>query len=156
MASGVARRSGGSPRNRELMALIPVAVLLTIGFAAVFAQDDRQLSNLSLSYGLYFLVVCLATHIYIRIRLPDADPYLFPLLALLTAFGLVMIYRLDAELAKELARDQANWFVIGLILFAVVVQFLRDYTVLERYRYAYEAEAMPVHTLLIAPRERAP
>ena len=149
MASGVARRSGGSPRNRELMALIPVAVLLTIGFAAVFAQDDRQLSNLSLSYGLYFLAVCLATHIYIRIRLPDADPYLFPLLALLTAFGLVMIYRLDAELAKELARDQANWFVIGLILFAVVVQFLRDYTVLERYRYTIAAVGI---ALLLAPR----
>ena len=149
MASGVARRSGGSPRNRELMALIPVAVLLTIGFAAVFAQDDRQLSNLSLSYGLYFLAVCLATHIYIRIRLPDADPYLFPLLALLTAFGLVMIYRLDAELAKELARDQANWFVIGLILFAVVVQFLPNHTGLERYRYTIAAVEI-AH--LLAPR----
>ena len=76
-------------RNRELLALVPVALLLTLGFAAVFAQNDSQLTNLSLSYGLYFLAICLATHIYIRIRLPDADPYLFPLMALLTAVGLV-------------------------------------------------------------------
>lgn len=144
-----ARAAGGSARNRELLALVPVAALLTIGFAAVFSQNDSQLSNLSLSYGLYFLAVCLATHIYIRIRLPDADPYLFPLMALLTAIGLVMIYRLDAELARDLARDQANWFVLGLILFAVVVHFLRDYTVLERYRYTI---ALAGIGLLLAPR----
>ena len=140
---------GLSARNRELLALIPVALLLTIGFAAVFAQNDSELGNLSLSYGLYFLAICLATHIYIRIRLPQADPYLFPLMALLTAFGLVMLYRLDAELARELARDQANWFVLGLILFAVVIHFLRDYSVLERYRYTI---ALTGIALLLAPR----
>ena len=144
-----ARAAGGSPRNRELLALIPVALLLTIGFAAVFAQNDNELGNLSLSYGLYFLAICLATHIYIRIRLPDADPFLFPLMALLTAIGLVMIYRLDAELARDLARDQANWFVLGLILFAVVIHFLRDYSVLERYRYTI---ALTGIALLLAPR----
>jgi len=144
-----ARVSRYSARNRELLALVPVALLLTIGFAAVFGQNDDRLSNLSLSYGLYFLAICLATHIYIRIRLPDADPYLFPLMALLTAFGFVMIYRLDAEFGNELARDQANWFVLGLILFAVVVHFLRDYSVLERYRYTIAAVGIG---LLLAPR----
>lgn len=136
-------------RNRELLALVPVALLLTVGFAAVFAQNDSQLTNLSLSYGLYFLAVCLATHIYIRIRLPDADPYLFPLMALLTAIGLVMLYRLDAETGNELARDQANWFVIGLILFAIVVHFFKDYSVLERYRYTI---ALVGIGLLLMPR----
>ena len=138
-----------SARNRELLALVPVALLLTIGFAAVFGQNDNELSNLSLSYGLYFLAICLATHIFIRVRLPDADPFLFPLMALLTAIGFVMIYRLDAEFSRELARDQANWFVLGLILFAVVVQVLRDYSVLERYRYTIAAIGIG---LLLAPR----
>ncbi len=136
-------------RNRELLALVPVALLLTLGFAAVFAQNDNQLTNLSLSYGLYFLAICLATHIYIRIRLPDADPYLFPMIALLTAIGLVMLYRLDSETGNELARDQANWFVFGLILFAVVIHFLRDYSVLERYRYTIALVGIAV---LMAPR----
>ena len=55
--------------------------------------------------------LCVATHIVIRIRLPDADPFLFPLVALLAAFGVVMLFRLD----EGLARDQANWFVLGLV-----------------------------------------
>jgi len=132
-------------RNRELLALIPVALLLTAGFAAVFAQDHSKLGNLSLTYGAYFFAVCLATHIYLRIRLPHADPYLFPLMALLTAFGLVMIYRID----ESLARDQANWFVFGLVLFALTIQFLRDYEVLERYRYIIATAGI---LLLLAPR----
>ena len=134
-----------SARNRELGALVPVALLLTAGFAAVFAQEEARLDNLSLIYGAYFLALCLATHIYLRIRLPDADPYLFPLVALLTAIGLVMIYRIDADLA----RDQANWFVFGLVLFALTIQFLRDYDVLERYRYTIAGIGL---LLLLAPR----
>ncbi len=133
-----------SARNRELGALVPVALLLTAGFAAVFAQE-KALDNLSLVYGAYFLALCLATHIYLRVRLPNADPYLFPLVALLTAIGLVMIYRIDADLA----RDQANWFVFGLVLFAVTIHFLRDYDVLERYRYTIAVIGL---LLLLAPR----
>jgi cell division protein FtsW (lipid II flippase) len=134
-----------SARNRELLALVPVALLLTAGFAAVFAQEEEQLGNLSLIYGAYFLAICLATHIYLRIRLPNADPYLFPLVATLTAFGLVMIYRID----DGLARDQANWFVLGLVLFALTIHFLRDYEVLERYRYTIAVVGL---LLLLAPR----
>jgi cell division protein FtsW (lipid II flippase) len=122
-----------------------VALLLTAGFAAVFAQESSKLGNLSVTYGAYFLAICVATHIYLRVRLPNADPYLFPLMAVLTAFGLVMLYRID----ERLARDQANWFVFGLILFALTIQFLRDYDVLERYRYIIATVGI---LLLLAPR----
>ncbi len=127
------------------MALVPVALLVTAGFAAVFAQESSQLGNASLVYGAYFFAVCLATHVYLRIRLPYADPYLFPLVALLMAFGLVMVYRIDSSLA----RDQANWFVLALVLFALTIHFLRDYDVLERYRYTIAAAGI---LLLLAPR----
>ncbi|HEX8752688.1 MAG TPA: FtsW/RodA/SpoVE family cell cycle protein [Solirubrobacterales bacterium] len=134
-----------SARNRELIALVPVALLLTAGFAAVFSQEKSQLGNLSVLYGAYFFGACVLTHIFLRFRLPNADPYLFPLMALLTAFGLVMVYRID----ESLARDQANWFVLGLVLFAVTITFLRDYDVLERYRYTIAVVGL---LLLLAPR----
>ena len=134
-----------SARNRELIALIPVALLVTAGFTAVFIVESNQLGNLSLLYGGYFLALCVVAHIVIRIRLPDADPYLFPLVALLAAFGLVMIYRID----DGLARDQANWFVLGLVLFAATIVFLRDYEALERYRYVIATIGLG---LLLLPR----
>ena len=84
-----------SARNRELLALIPASLLLTAGFAALFVQHSQELSNVSLTYGAAFLALCLAGHLVIRFTLPDADPYMFPLVAVLACFGLVIIYRID-------------------------------------------------------------
>ncbi len=131
-------------RNRELLALIPVAVLVTAGFAAVFIAKDNEVSDVSLTYGAYFLALCLAGHLFIRVRLPYADPYLFPLCALLVAVGLVVIYRID----DELAFDQASVFVLGLALFCLTIVVLRDYHVLERYRYLIATAGI---LLLLAP-----
>lgn len=118
-------------RNRELFLLIPASLLVTAGFAGVFIQRSNVLSNVSLTYGAIFLGLCLAGHIFLRATVPDADPFLFPLLAVLASFGIVMIYRID----PTLARQQAQWFVLGLVLMAVTIVALRDYRKLERYRY---------------------
>jgi cell division protein FtsW (lipid II flippase) len=134
-----------SARNRELMALIPASLLLTAGFAAIFIQQSEQLSDVSLTYGAIFLGLCVAGHFVIRFTLPDADPYLFPLVSVLACFGLVVIYRID----EELAREQAQWFVVGLILFAATIMFLRDFRVLERYRYTIALAGL---FLLLLPR----
>jgi cell division protein FtsW (lipid II flippase) len=137
-------------RNRELFALIPASLLVTAGFAAVFIQRDDLLSNVSLTYGLIFLGLCLAAHVVLRFTLPHADPYLFPLVAVLACFGLVMLYRLDAKFARE----QAQWFVVGLIFFSGTIVALRhDHRVLERYRYSIAFAGI---ALLLLPRLGSP
>ncbi len=138
-----------TPRNRELLGLIPSALLVVAGFTAIFIQSEQNAprastnltlnhaSSLSLSYGLLFLGICLAAHLVIRFALPDADPYLFPLVAVLSSVGIVMVYRID----PVLARQQAQWMVVGLILFAATILALRKegVGVLERYRYTIAA-----------------
>jgi cell division protein FtsW (lipid II flippase) len=131
-------------RNRELVALVAVAIMLTAGFTAVFIVRSDEIGDLSLIYGAYFLALCLGAHLFLRVRLPYADPYLFPLCALLAAIGLVVIYRID----DDLARDQANWFVLGLVLFVATIVFLRDYQALQRYRYLIATAGV---LLLMAP-----
>jgi cell division protein FtsW (lipid II flippase) len=134
-----------SARNRELIGLIPASLLVTAGFAGVFVQRSSQLTNLSLTYGLIFLGLCVAAHFFIRFTLPDADPYMFPLVAVLASFGIVMVYRIDATLARQ----QAQWFVLGLILFAATIVIFRDYRKLERYRYTIVLVSLG---LLVLPR----
>jgi cell division protein FtsW (lipid II flippase) len=135
-----------SARNRELLGLIPASLLVTAGFAAVFIQQgSEQLSNVSLTYGAIFLGLCVAAHVFLRIALPYADPYLFPLTAVLASFGLVVVYRID----DTLARQQAQWFVAGLLLFVATIVFLRDYRKLEQYRYLIAAGSL---ALLVLPR----
>lgn len=149
-----------SPRNRELLGLIPAALLVIAGFTAIFlqAQADssgesarsanlvlNHASSVSLLYGAIFLGLCIAGHLVIRFALPNADPYLFPLGAVLASVGIVMIYRIQ----PTLARQQAQWLVVGLIVFAGTILFLRKrgLGVLERYRYTIVAVAI-VATLL--------
>jgi cell division protein FtsW (lipid II flippase) len=133
-------------RNRELLALIPASLLLSAGFAAVFIQRSNQLSSVSLVYGAVFLGLCMIGHIFIRITLPHADPYIFPLVAVLACFGIVMVYRIYGE---TFARQQAQWFVLGLVLFAGTVLLFRDYRKLENYRYLIVIASL---ALLALPR----
>ena len=134
-----------SPRNRELVGLLPSALLVTAGFTAIFIQAEgnspgastnltlNHASSVSLTYGLIFLGLCVAGHLVIRFALPYADPYLFPLAAVLASDGVVMGYRI----IPTLARPQAQWMVLGLALFAITIVALRGprLAVLERYRY---------------------
>jgi cell division protein FtsW (lipid II flippase) len=134
-----------SARTRELFGLLPVSLLVAAGFAAVLATRTADVSDATLTYGAVFLGLCVLAHLFIRARLPDADPYIFPLAALLAAIGLVVIYRIDAELARE----QAQWFVVGLVFFCATILLIRDHGVLERYRYLIAAGSI---ALLLMPR----
>jgi cell division protein FtsW (lipid II flippase) len=134
-----------SARTRELFGLIPVSLLVAAGFAAVLATRTEDVSDATITYGAVFLGLCVLAHLFIRARLPEADPYMFPLAALLAAVGLVLIYRIDTELARE----QAQWFVVGLIFFCGTILVVRDHHVLERYRYVIAAASI---ALLVMPR----
>jgi cell division protein FtsW (lipid II flippase) len=146
-----------SPRNRELLGLLPSALLVTGGFTAIFIQTQNNsphadtsltlnhASSVSLTYGLLFLGLCLAAHLVIRVALPHADPYLFPLTAVLASVGIVMVYRIN----PVLARQQAQWMVFGLVLFAATILALRrrGAGVLEQYRYTIAAVAIGMTVL---------
>lgn len=132
-------------RNRELIGLIPASLLLTAGFAGVFIQRSSKIPNLTLTYGAIFLALCVLGHVFVRITLPHADPYMFPLVAVLASFGIVMIYRISTTDARQ----QAQWFVLGLVLFAATIVLFRDYRKLEQYRYVIVFTSL---FLLILPR----
>lgn len=132
-------------RARDLALLIPASLLVAVGFASVFANNG-ELSDLSLIYGALFLGLCLVAHIIATIALPNADPYLLPLIAVLACFGLVELYRID----ESLARQQGTWFVIGIGAFSATIFALKkDYRVLRDYRNLI---ALAGVLLLLAPR----
>jgi cell division protein FtsW (lipid II flippase) len=134
-----------SLRNRELMNLVVVGALTAIGFASVYIARQEVISTSSLSYAGFFFALYLAAHLVARICVPNADPYLLPLAALLTAIGVTEIYRLDPDDAFR----QGLWVVIGVALFAATLFVLRrDYRRLETYRYLFGLGAL---VLLLLP-----
>jgi cell division protein FtsW (lipid II flippase) len=133
-----------SLRNRELLNLLGVGILIGLGFASVYIARQAVISTASLSYLAFFLGLFVAAHLVARAVLPYADPYLMPLAALLTGIGLTMIYRVDPDLALR----QGLWLVIGLAVFAACAIFIRDYRVLDGVKYIL---ALCAIILLILP-----
>lgn len=118
-------------RNRELINFIPVVMLMMIGFASVYAARSAHMDASSLSYGLLFVGLFLAVHLLLRLAAPYADPYLLPLTALLSALGIMMIYRIDPDLAAA----QTTWLLVGLGLLTAIVVLVRNYRKLDNYIY---------------------
>ena len=116
-----------SARNRELFGLIPASLLITGGFTAVLLTRVSNVHDATLTYGAVFLGCCVFGHLFIRWRLPNADPYLFPITAALASVGLVELYRIQESYAIK----QAGWFALGLVFFCLTIVFLRDYRVLD-------------------------
>jgi cell division protein FtsW (lipid II flippase) len=134
-----------SERNRELMNLFVVGMLTALGFASVYIARQSVVSTASLSYALFFFALYLVAHLVARYAVPNADPYLLPIAALLTAIGLTEIYRIN----PDDARKQAYWIVIAVGVFAATLLVLRvDYRVLESYKYLFGIGAI---CLLVLP-----
>ena len=77
--------------------------------------------------------------------MPFADPYLLPIVGLLTAVGLTEIYRLNPDDAFK----QGIWIVVAVGLFALTLFLLRhDYRRLESYKYIFGMTAV---ALLVLP-----
>ena len=137
-----------SARNRELANLLVVAVLTGLGFASVYIARQEVISTASLAYGIFFLGLYLAAHVVARLTVPFADPYLVPLAGLLTAIGVIEIYRIDPDHALR----QSLWVVVGLVVFTLALVLLRaDYRRLESYKYTFGVAAVCLLTLPALP-----
>jgi cell division protein FtsW (lipid II flippase) len=138
-----------SVRNRELLQLVLVGMVTTVGFAAVYlaSQEVPEFSTTSLSYAGFFLALFVVAHVALRLALPLADPYLLPIVGLLTATGLTMIYRIDPDRAFR----QGWWVVVGVALFAIVVFFLRDHRRLDALKYTLGLAAIALLALPAVP-----
>jgi cell division protein FtsW (lipid II flippase) len=120
-----------SRRRLELLLLLLAGVISTMAYVSVYAGRFREISRVSIIYGFIFVAIFLVLHLVVRFVLPQADPYLLPLTALLAAMGLTEIFRLRTSLALL----QGQWLMVGAALFVATVVLVRDPPRLDRYRY---------------------
>jgi cell division protein FtsW (lipid II flippase) len=125
---------------------VAVGILTGLGFASVYIARSSIVNWASLSYAALFFGLYLLAHVVERFTVPNADPYLLPMAALLTAIGVTEIYRLGETNAFK----QWLWIVVGVGLFSLtLVGLRRDFRVLESYKYLFGIGAI---VLLFLPR----
>lgn len=109
------------------------ALALTLAPAARTRSWDVELRwSHWLGLGIWVVLAFLA-HQRIARYAPDADPYLFPATALLTGWGILTIWRLDAGFGLR----QALWLVFCTGVFLVGMRLPSNLDLLRRYKYIF-------------------
>ncbi|MCT1369620.1 FtsW/RodA/SpoVE family cell cycle protein [Corynebacterium ureicelerivorans] len=125
-------------RSRELLLLLFAAGLLALMLFGLETSQGRTLSTEMLYIIGGFVGVYAIAHVAIAVLAPYADQVMLPVVALLNAIGLVVIYRLD--LAERpgygpLAERQMLWSLVGVGLMVLTLIVVRDHKSLSRYSY---------------------
>ncbi|MFI8349167.1 FtsW/RodA/SpoVE family cell cycle protein [Streptomyces sp. NPDC085596] len=147
-----------SRRNTELALLIFAVVIPVFAYANVGLALNDQVPAGLLGYGLGLGLLAGVAHLAVRKFAPYADPLLLPLATLLNGLGLVCIWRLDqSKLLQSIgqaggkATNQLVYTALGIILFAVVLIFLKEHRTLQRYTYISMAAALVLLLLPLVP-----
>ena len=137
-----------SARSRELAGLVVAALLVGIALSSVTMARNAEVPARAVTWGVLFLALYFVAHVVVRRTVPYADGALLPLTAVLTAFGLAVVYRLDSQ---DGAR-QAVWVAVGVgALIATLVGLRHDYRALESYRYLFGVAAVGLLLLPSVP-----
>ncbi len=135
------------PRWKESSLLALTVCMPFLGWVSLDLARSGRVEASGAFYPLLLAGMFLLAHLALRLLRPQADPLLFPLTATLVAVGVVMLLRLN----PHMARLQVIWLGVGLACMLALVAALRDYHILERYRYtlAVVGLALLLSTMLI-------
>ncbi|HZQ36198.1 MAG TPA: FtsW/RodA/SpoVE family cell cycle protein [Dehalococcoidia bacterium] len=120
-------------RPNELLLLLLVCCFLGVALYSL-QQSLPEARNHAMSLAAGFCLSFLAGHFALCVLSPECDEVLLPLVALLSAVGLVFALRLGPASAS-LAEKQLIWLALGLLLMLATVRAMNRYAVLRQYQY---------------------
>jgi len=143
-----------SRRHTELLMLIFSVVVVGFAYAATGLGLNDKIPPSLLTYTAGFAVIMLVAHLAVRRLAPWADPLMLPVAAMLNGLGVVMIWRLQeagrngiagpeggplGTLTPSSATTQLIWSALGIVAFILVLAFIKQPRVLQRYTYTLGA-----------------
>jgi cell division protein FtsW (lipid II flippase) len=142
----------------ELRMLLPLVVLVPLGFAVTHIAQTNVADPGPLLLAAVYVVMMLAAHFVLVAAGNRGDPLLLPLVATIGGLGIVMLNRLAPDVGEtsafglnlDIAQTQILWFGVGVIAMLTVAIGLRDDRVLRHYKYTWALAgiAMLVFTFL--------
>ncbi|MDR1853265.1 MAG: FtsW/RodA/SpoVE family cell cycle protein [Propionibacteriaceae bacterium] len=124
-------------RGTEAVLMLFSVLICVAAYILIHLDMDNEIPQQwpwALGIGLGLAVI---VHVIVRVRLPYADPLILPLVFLLNGLGVAMIHRLDlgTNPVMHSAELQLVWTGIAVAVFVLVLVFLPDYEVLNRFPY---------------------
>ena len=118
-------------RNTELGLLVMVVIITAAAYVLASLGRDATIPVNVVPFIVVLLGLLLLGNLVNRKLVPEADPILFPVVALLNGLGYVMIARLD----EDLAGYQAMWTAIAMAAYVGTLLLVRKARDLAHYRY---------------------
>jgi cell division protein FtsW (lipid II flippase) len=132
-------------RGTELRLLLPLVVLVPLGFALAHIVAAGKPDPGPLALALAYVGLALGAHVALVLLGHRGDQLLLPLAATIGGVGLVMLNRLPQTLAGMnlfgvevgMATTQLVWFAISLVAMVAIAVFFRDDGILRHYKYTW-------------------
>ena len=118
--------------NRYLENLLPCRGYLLAGTLVLYLGLESATSQVLIA-GVVVTLAFFLVHFYWRWSGYRGDTFLLPVVAVLSATGLVSLFRLDPAYGLR----QFIWLLISLLALVLTTRFLQDFRFLSDYKYIY-------------------
>ncbi len=133
------------PRPVELRLLLPLVILVPLGFVVTHIAQTGALDPGPLGLAIGYVGLMLAAHLVLRLTGNQGDQMLLPVVATIGGVGIVMLNRLPQNLLGAnvfglrlgMATTQLLWFGIGVGVMLWIAARFRDDGVLRHYKYTW-------------------
>lgn len=133
------------PRPVELRLLLPLLVLVPLGFAVTHIAQTGTLDPGPLGLAIGYVGLMLGAHLVLRLTGNQGDQMLLPVVATIGGVGIVMLNRLPQNLNGTdlfgirlgMATTQLIWFGVGVGVMLLIAARFRDDGVLRHYKYTW-------------------
>lgn len=133
------------PRPIELRLLLPLVLLVPLGFVVTHIAQTGTLDPGPLGLAIGYVGLMLAAHLVLRLTGNQGDQMLLPVVATIGGVGIVMLNRLPQNLLGAdilgvrvgMAATQLLWFGIGVGAMLWIAVRFRDDGVLRHYKYTW-------------------
>lgn len=127
-------------RAREYGLLLAVAAILAIGGWLLVVNLPRLGAQQTVRQLATLVAIFFAGSLFLSWRLPTADQLLLPVVALLSAVGLLSIRRLETTPQfAGYAERQIIWLAIGIVVLIATILLVPHLDSLRRYKYTAAA-----------------
>jgi cell division protein FtsW (lipid II flippase) len=132
-------------RSTELRLLLPLVVLVPLGFAVTHIAQTGTADPGPLGLAIAYVGLMFGAHLFLRQAGNRGDQLLLPAVAAIGGVGLVMLNRLPQDLLGidalgirlGMAATQLLWFAVGVSAMVAVAVSFRDDRVLRHYKYTW-------------------
>ena len=134
-------------RGAELRLLLPILVLVPMGFVVTNVALTQTLAAGDLTLAAIYVAIVVAGHLLLVAFGHRGDQLLLPAVGAMGGVGIVMLNRLPQDLAGTaalgvelgMAATQVLWFGVGMAAMVAIAVGLRDDGVLRHYKYSWAA-----------------